>query len=83
VEGSPVTAGRRAYSYRTASEAYSVSVATLRRAVADGKIRTREAGGLILLHPDDLEKEYGFEPATPRRREPSAAARAELKDLLA
>lgn len=78
-----MTSPRRAYSYRTASADFSVSVTTLRRAVAEKRIRTREAGGKVLLHPDDLEREFGFAPppVTPRR-EPSAAARAALKDLL-
>lgn len=51
---------RRAYSYRTAAEDYSVSVSTLRRAVEAGKVRTREAGGRVLLNPEDLEREFGF-----------------------
>lgn len=68
---------RRAYSYRTAAEDYSVSVSTLRRAVADGKIRTREAGGRVLLNPEDLEREFGFAaPAEP----PPAPARLSRRD---
>lgn len=77
-----MTEPRRAYSFRTASEAYSVSVSTLRRAVAAGKVRTRVGGGVTLLHPDDLEREFGFQPVEAPRREPSAAARAMVRDLL-
>jgi len=73
---------RRAYSYRTAAEAYSVSMSRLRRAVEAGKIRTRDVGGAVLLNPDDLEREFGFAPAPAARREPSAAARALARELL-
>lgn len=74
---------RRAYSYRTAAHEYSVRVSQLRRAVAAGKIRARKVDGTVLLNPEDLEREFGFSAPQPARRQPSAAARAELRELLA
>lgn len=51
---------RRAYSYRTAALDYSQTVSALRKAVEAGRIRTRRVGGGVRLHPDDLEREFGF-----------------------
>ncbi len=54
---------KRAYSYREASEAYSVGETELRRAIKAGLVRTRRKGKRgILLSADDLEREYGFAP---------------------
>lgn len=70
---------RRAYSYRTASEDYSVSVRELRRFVDAGKVRAKHVGRMVFLHPDDLERIFGF--GLPPR-EPSPAARAMARRLL-
>jgi hypothetical protein len=77
-----VTAPRRAYSLRTAAADYSVSLKELLRAIEEKRVRTRKAGSTVLLHPDDLEREFGFEPAAPPRRIPSERARAMAKELL-
>jgi hypothetical protein len=73
---------RRAYSYRTASADYSVSEKTLRRLVKAGKIRTKDANGLIRLHPDDLERLFGFGRPKPILRAPSPSAMAVARRLL-
>lgn len=51
---------RRAYSYEAAARDYCQSITTLRKAVKEGRVRTRHTGRSIRLHPGDLEREFGF-----------------------
>ena len=61
---------------------YGASLRSIDRAIASGEIRSHKRGTAVFLHPQDVEKAFGFpeEDATP---EISARALAVVERLLA
>lgn len=59
---------------------YGVSLREIDRAIRRGEIRTRRRGRTVLLHPEDVERAFGFEEP---EIVPSAESLAEVEGFLA
>ncbi len=70
---------RRAYRRRDVVRLYGASLRAIDRAIASGEIRTRKRGTAVFLHPQDVEKAFGFpeEDTTPIKIPAKAVAAIE------
>ena len=74
--------GRLAFRVSEVCELAGVSRWAVERAIKQNRIRTKRAGRVLLLHPNDVREQFGFD-GPQEVCEPSAESIAEIEELLA